>query len=373
MNDRFFLCYFETTRRCNLNCPYCMTRLADDAQRNELTTDEAKSLVLDELAKVSSNMAVAFSGGEHLMRADAYELLGYAAEKGLWSFVNTNGKLLVESDAVSRAVEATGGKVVFVLPINSLDADTNRETRDDGPATVLRAAQVCQKEGADYFFLLTISKQNLGGLDRTIRFLKMMGVPMLRAPFVPRGAGERFRDLLFDAEDMEGVIHPSLSANPLSYISFTPFFACPEAVEEQSRRFGVKIEGFGCQAGRSFAAVDADGRVAPCVQLLDDGCVCGNVRKEALSEIIGTSEVFRALRERTALKGKCGNCRYTQTCGGCRALAYYHSGDVLGEDPTCFFDPGDGERVSELEASETAQLEEFIRFLKSREPWKSVF
>ena len=373
MNDRFFMCYFETTRRCNLHCAYCMARPKEPPKGEELSTEEAKTLVLDELVKVSSNAAVAFSGGEHLMRPDAYELLAHAAERGLWSFVNTNGKLLVETDAIRRSMEATDGKVVFALPLNSLDAETNRATRDDGPATVLQAAEMCRKEGADYFALVTVSRQNLDGLDQTMRFLKLAGMPVLRAPFVPRGAGDDFRELLFDAADMENVIHSALTGNPLAYISFTPFFACPETLDEQWGKSGVRISSLGCHAGRSFAAVGAEGLVAPCVQLLDSGAVCSNVRSEPLSETITSSPAFTALQDRTNLKGKCGRCRYREVCGGCRALAYYHTGDILAEDPTCFFEPADTETRCDREELQTAQLGQFVRALRQMEPWKSMF
>jgi len=373
VNDRFFLCYFETTRDCNLRCSYCMSRTARGGAGAQLSTDEAKALVLDEIAKVSSNAAVAFSGGEHLLRPDAYELLAHAASRGVWSFVNTNGRLLIETDAVPKALEATGGKVVFVLPLNSMDQGTNRQSRDDGPGTVLRAADICTKLGAHYFFLVTISKQNLSSLDWTVRFPKLTGVPLLRAPFVPRGAGGAFRELLFNAADMKDVIHPVLSANPLAYISFTPFFASPEAVNSEWGRLNVRIDGFGCQAGRSFAAVGAEGLVAPCVQLLDSPCASGDVRRQPLSDIIRDAPLFKALRERTELKGKCGRCRYTQTCGGCRALAFYHSGDVMDEDPTCFFEPEGPDTRSEFEDSQTAEAGRFLSFLKSSDPWKSLF
>lgn len=373
MNDNFFLCYFETTRRCNLQCPYCMSRTSGNSGGAELSTQEAKTLVLDEVVKVSSNAAVAFSGGEHLLRPDAYDLLAHAAGNGIWSFVNTNGKLLVETDAVRRAVDATKGRIVFVLPLNSLDAETNRRSRDDTPSTVFHAADICLKQGAAYFFLVTISRQNMAHLDKTIRFPKLTGVPILRAPFVPRGAGCRFPDFLFDASDMENVIHPALTANPLAYISFTPFFASPEAMDDQWRRLDVRIEGLGCQAGRSFAAVGAEGLVAPCVQLLDSACACADVRLQPLSEIIGESPLFAALRGRKQLKGKCGRCRYAQTCGGCRALAYYHSGDVMGEDPTCFFEPEGPETRSNLEDLQTAQVGRFLTFLKSSDPWRTLF
>jgi radical SAM protein with 4Fe4S-binding SPASM domain len=347
-----------------------MSRLPGASQADEFTTDDAKSLVIDEVAAISSNAAVAFSGGEHLLRPDAYELLGHAARKNLWSFINTNGRLLLETDAVRLAMEATAGKVIFVLPINSSDVAINRSTRDDDPSTVTQAAEKCEREGAPYFFILTISKGNLTTLADTVGFIKKTGLPMLRSPFVLRGSGELFRNLLFDAEDMEQVIHPALTSYPLSYISFTPFFGSP-GLMGLGERLGLRTAGVGCQAARSFAAVNAEGDVAPCVTLLDSPCTCGNVRETPLSEIVKNAPLFEALRKRTELKGKCGRCRYRDTCGGCRALAYYHSGDVLGEDPTCFFEPVDRNTRSCLEASQTAQLGKFLLYVKSHKPWSS--
>lgn len=374
MTDKFFLCYFETTRDCNLACKYCMSRPETPPTEPELTSREAKELVLNELAKVSSNMAVAFSGGETLLRPDAYELLAHAAGLGMYSFVNTNGKVLVDTDAAARAREATGGKVIFVLPFNSVDAGLNRSSRDDDPSTVIQAAEACKRAGADYFFLLTVSKENLSTLPETIKFLKMNRMPMLRAPFVPRGSGRDFRHLAFDARDMRDVIHPALAGNHLSYISYTPFFADPDAMEAAWRQNGVKIEGLGCQAGRSFAAVGAEGNVVPCVQLLDSTTVVGNVRRARLSELIAGHPTFTALRDRAAnLKGKCGRCRYRDSCGGCRAVAHYQSGDLFAEDPTCFFEPADRAMRCELETMQTAQLGKFVEHLKFNRPWNTLF
>lgn len=371
--DDFFLCYFETTRDCNLHCRYCMARLPGPSTGKELTTDEARALVLDEIAQVSSNAAVAFSGGEHLLRPDAFDLLEYAAGKGLSSFVNTNGKLLLADGTVKKALKATKGKLVFVLPLNSTDPALNRSTRDDDPSTVMQAAERCRVEGAEYFFILTISRENLPTLEKTMTFLKMNRVAVLRSPFVPRGAGSGFPDYFCGPEEMRNTVHPALTNNPLAYISFTPFFAAPEAMAAAWKKYGVKIGGLGCQAGRAFAAVGAEGGVVPCVQLLDSACTRGNVREKRLSEIVREDAVFKALRARKDLGGKCGRCRYRGTCGGCRALAFYRNGDVMAEDPSCFFEPVNAETRSDLEAVQTAKLGEFLEYLKFNKPWNSLF
>ncbi len=87
----FFLCYFETTRHCDQGCPNCMTRLGSAPSRAELTTWEAKHLVLDELAAICPRGAVSFSGGEVLQRPDHLELIEHNAGNGLYTFVNTSG------------------------------------------------------------------------------------------------------------------------------------------------------------------------------------------------------------------------------------------------------------------------------------------
>ena len=81
----------------------------------------------------------------------------------------------------------------------------------------------------------------------------------------------------------------------------------------------------------------------------------GNVRERPLDELVASSKLFADVLDRSKLTGKCGDCRYQYTCGGCRAMAYYHNGDYMAEDPTCFFDPEDRTTVSPHE-EETNRL-----------------
>jgi len=372
--NQFFLCYVETTRRCNLACPYCMSRLDSPAPRRELTTEEIAVRILDELALARPGAAVAFSGGETLLRPDALELVRHAGSRGLSVFLNTNGLALLAGDGLlDRLRDAANGRLIVVLPFNSVDEEPQRWTRNDSADTVMRAAALCESRGVGYFFLATISGKTAESTGRTMRYLKRRQVPVLRAPFVPRGSGAAFRDLMLTRDLMEREVHPALTANPLSYISFTPFFASPEVISEAWRENGLTIAGLGCQAARSFAAVSAEGEIAPCVQLLDSSATRGNVLERRLSEVLEFDPVFRALRSRESLGGRCGRCRYRMTCGGCRAMAHYAGGDILGEDPTCFFEPTGPQDRSDLEEAQTRGVGEFLEFLRYNEPWNTIF
>ena len=372
---KFFLCYFESTRKCNLDCRYCMTKPANSDPQisgNELSTDAVKRLIIDELKKYCTHGAMAFSGGEHLLREDSLEILEYTANAGLWSFINTNAKLL-NKKKLREIKQITNGKVIFVFSLNSIENKVNKWSRDDSLRTVRKTAKMCRDEGINFFFIITITKSNLQTLKKTVALAKSFGIPVLRSPFVMRGRGKNFPELKFTKEDMEEIVHPALRDYPLSYVSYTPYFASPEFLQKMCEDLKVALGQLGCQAGKGFVGINAEGDVAPCVQLLDNKINCGNVRETPLSEIIRNNEIINELRSRENLKGKCGRCRYKHTCGGCRATAFYHSGDYLAEDPTCFFEPEDENTVSEFEDMQNKNTQIFIDFIKNNEPYKSFF
>ena len=65
----------------------------------------------------------------------------------------------------------------------------------------------------------------------------------------------------------------------------------------------------------------------------------GNVRQTPLGDIYRDSAVFRALRDESLLRGRCGQCEYKRACGGSRSRAYATTGDYLAEDSLCAYEP----------------------------------
>ena len=99
---------------------------------------------------------------------------------------------------------------------------------------------------------------------------------------------------------------------------------------------GMEAMTRGCLAGSAVCFISRTGDVQPCGYL--PLCV-GNVRKQKLVDIWRDSEVFNALRDPATLHGKCGACGYRKLCQGCRASAYASSGDYLGAEPDCLYEP----------------------------------
>ncbi|MBW2234837.1 MAG: radical SAM protein, partial [Deltaproteobacteria bacterium] len=90
----FYAIYFEATRLCNLRCPMCMT---GSNEVSRVRASRARELDLDEIrervllpAKKLGVQAVAWSGGEFLLRKDALDLLRLTVELGYKASLCTN-------------------------------------------------------------------------------------------------------------------------------------------------------------------------------------------------------------------------------------------------------------------------------------------
>lgn len=99
--------------------------------------------------------------------------------------------------------------------------------------------------------------------------------------------------------------------------------------------------GGGCLAGTNYARVTPNGEVTPCPYM---PLSAGNVRQQSFTDLWNHSEIFHSFRY-PHLKGKCGECEYSDICGGCRARPYVDHGDWLDEDQWCLYTPKGGEKI----------------------------
>ena len=65
----------------------------------------------------------------------------------------------------------------------------------------------------------------------------------------------------------------------------------------------------------------------------------GNVREQSIAQLYREQPLMVDIRA-ARFTGRCGRCEYAALCGGSRARAFASSGDPLGEDPACAYEPG---------------------------------
>jgi radical SAM protein with 4Fe4S-binding SPASM domain len=327
------------------------------SRKQELSFEEIRDLVLVP-AKHLGVLAIGWSGGEFLLRKDAFDLFRLTVELGYQCKLCSNGELLTR-ERLRAIKDATGGKVTIALGLNSID-EKNAWSRDATPDRTLEVLELCEELKIDRHVIITIGKYNTETFENIVDYLVKRRISYNRSPLVARGSGcESFREQAFSRDDLQQKFHPALRRHVNGYVSYTPFFLSPELHEQVSggARNGTVPHNppIGCWVG-TWLTLNAEGDVSVCPVLLDV-LSAGNVRDKPLDRLVNESELFAALLDRSQLKGRCARCRYQYTCGGCRAMAYFHTGDYMQEDPTCFFDPVDKTTVSEHE-------EETNRFFK---------
>lgn len=365
MSYTFNTIYFEATRRCNLSCSLCMassnvSAVVRRSAKQELTADEIEERVLVGGREIGCKV-ISWSGGEFLVRKDAADLVRRAARQGYESSICTNGTL-VTRERLRELHAASGGTLVLAVGINSIENES-AWTRDCDCDVALRVLAYCEELGIKRHAVVNVGRHNLSTLAHTLQWLEDHGIPYNRSPFTARGSGAAFYpEYCVSAQEMAERLHPELRRHPNGYISYTPFFLSPEL---HARLSGGKKNvtvpqnpSIGCWIG-TWLALNAEGDVSPCGILLDV-LACGNVRERSLKQIVDASPVYQSLLDRNNLQGRCGRCRYKFVCGGCRAMALFQHGDLLAEDPTCFFDPVDETTVCEHEAETNRNFKRYL-------------
>ncbi|HZQ91269.1 MAG TPA: radical SAM protein [Terriglobales bacterium] len=106
--------YLFTEWKCNLDCHYCW---AFENSVKGMTEDVAKRSI--EWLHSTTCRVLALMGGEPLLRPDfAHKVVYYAAKKGFWVYLPTNGRLL-RPEVIDKLGDA--GVDVFNLAVDAVD------------------------------------------------------------------------------------------------------------------------------------------------------------------------------------------------------------------------------------------------------------
>ncbi|MEM0350203.1 MAG: radical SAM protein [Archaeoglobaceae archaeon] len=338
-----FQVVWDITYACNLRCKHCYAT-AGKPLENELTTEEAMD-VIDKLDRLGVTI-IAFSGGEPLVRRDIYELTKYAAEKGIYVAIATNGIMI--NDEVARKLKESG---VSYLQIS---LDGMRETHEAfrGIKGIFdRTVEGIKNAVKNGFFVnvsMTVTRYNYGEVEEVIKLCEELGVNwFMHYNFIPTGRGKEIVEADITPEQREKLLRMLYERNfnsNISLLSTAPQFArialqCSGSIipthfynvnaGERLKQLAEFIGG--CGAGRFYFAIKANGDITPCVFF---PLVVGNVRFDDLEDLWKNNRVFEDLRNKDKIEG-CGECDYRYVCGGCRARAYNYFGDYLKPDPGC--------------------------------------
>lgn len=368
------LIFWETTAGCNLACIHCRRiTVADQLVPQDLSTAEACSLI-DQVAAFAKPIFV-LSGGEPLFRPDIFDIARHAVEAGLIVALATNGTLI---DAkVARRIHDSGIRRVSIS-FDGADAATHDIFRGPGAFDKALAGMAhLRAAGVPYQINTTVAKHNRDQMPETLRMAKELGAEALHLfLLVPVGCGvEIAEDQQISPEEYEGVLNWMYDAEMQGGIELkatcAPHYfritrqrqaeerrlgivrAAPDSQQRQQQagdrpggnghggghpagRHAMNAMTKGCLAGTGVCFVSHRGEVFPCGYLPVEA---GNIRSQPFQAIWEGAPLFTELRNPDLLGGKCGLCEFKRVCSGCRARAYGMTGEYLGEEPFCTYEP----------------------------------
>ncbi len=323
---------WNTTNRCNLTCPHCY-RDAGNESEGELSFEEAKKM-LDGIAAAGFKIMI-FSGGEPLMREDIFSLISYAASLGLRPVLGTNGTLITPA-AAEKLKES--GAVRVGISLDSLDRAKHDKFRGMAGAfdKTEEAMKNCLAAGLQFQIHTTVMDWNRDEICAIADYAAAKGASAFHIFFlIPVGRGVFIKDTALEAVEYEVLLREIMKKQSSLPIEIKP--TCAPQFVRIAEQMGIKQRfSRGCIAGLSYCIINPIGKVQPCAYLPESA---GDVREDSFDKIWKESQIFKKLRTRR-YSGSCSECKYSDSCGGCRARAVYYGGGCMGEDPYCAYGKG---------------------------------
>ena len=331
------------TGKCNLRCKHCNTADTWNIE-NELKLNEI-FWVFDQL-KQAKIFRLSFFGGEPFYHPNILEILERLNQYPFRVTFLTNATL------INELIAAALRKLKFLENIQiSLDgscASIHDWQRGKGSfAKTVRAIKLLKQNKLPFSLKAVINTHNYQDIEGMVLFAKSLGLSAMDfGDAVECGSAFKHKDEF----RLDGAIYKEALSAILRLKKENPDFSfggtLAQSIEmlksfyKNGPNKGERGNFNVCGAGHSLLSIRSDAEVVPCSAFWT--LKCGNLRDMSLEEIWEKSPVLESLR---ALKDvslsqfdNCRKCDYLSYCnGGCRAAAYYASGNNLkGLNPkTC--------------------------------------
>jgi radical SAM protein len=357
-----FLAIWEVTQSCDLACKHCRAAAQPIAHPDELSNAEGKALI-DQIAEMHIPIFV-FTGGDPLKRKDVYELISYAAGKGVQVALTPSATPLLTREAIFKMKEAGLVRLGISLDGSTPEIHDTFRGLPGAWARTIQAVEWANEAGIPIQVHTTISRHNANDLDNLCNLFEKLSIVMWNVFFlVPVGRGQ-LNDLLSgdEFEKVFGKIY-ELSHRVSFQIKTTEAmhyrrYLLQNNLEERKMGHGhphaarheyepgaptadakTRTMGWATRRvndGKGFMFISHVGNVYPSGFL---PIHAGNIRETPLADIYRNAPIFKSLRDTSKLEGKCGACEYKEICGGSRARAYALTGDPLAQEPCCIYQP----------------------------------
>jgi len=381
-----FLVIWETTQACDLACKHCRAEAQPNHHPDELTTDEAKQLLTD--IRRFGPIIFVFSGGDCLKRPDIVELTRHGADLGLRMAITPATTPLCTREKLQQLYDA--GMTRVAVSLDGSTAGVHDEFRQvqgsfEHGLRILKTARevgmstqvntVVARHNVDDFSVMAALLADVGIVFWEVFFL----IPMGRAKAEDVAGAQAFESVFNELYDLSKTVPFDVKATAAPHYSRVVLQRKVEERREGRRGESNDVLTDGMEhslldgIGRARGVNDGDGFlfVSHTGEIFPSGFLpesAGNVRDDDLVDVYRNAPLFRQLRDKLLLKGKCAVCEYVPVCGGSRARAHAVTGDPLESEPFCAHVPKRYKRMVEAGEAEPVDVYFARRGLRSEVP-----
>jgi len=272
------IAYLFTEWKCNLDCHYCW---AFDNGVKGMTEDTARRAI-DWLHGTGCRV-LALMGGEVLLRPNfVHRVVYYAARKGFWVYVPTNGRLM-RPEVIDRLADA--GAATFNLAVDSVK-DRPELPKALDPIRPYFDYLIKKQYVYDYsvFFNINITRINLDDVRRLTEIAHDCGIatdyhinesPMTDQPHFKHAE----RNSTFITEEdwprVDEAIDWLIEKQRQGYKMVNSV----RRLEQMKEFMRGKLQQWDCRAGQNSLIIRTDGTLGPCFPLYSATCDWGTVER----------------------------------------------------------------------------------------------
>jgi MoaA/NifB/PqqE/SkfB family radical SAM enzyme len=257
------IAYLFTEWKCNLDCHYCW---AFDNSVKGMTEDIAKRSI--DWLHTTTCRVLALMGGEPLLRPQfVHKVVDYAAKKGFWVYVPTNGRLL-RPEVIDRLGDA--GAAVFNLAVDVVD---EKPGLPKALNAIRRNFEYLVRRQYDYgyivFFNINICRNNIEDVKqlteiarehRLITDYHINESPMMDQPHFQHLENNETFIRPEDFSKVDELIDWLIAKNRSGY----KMVNSTERLNDMREFMRGKIQDWNCRAGQNNVIIRVDGTLGPC-------------------------------------------------------------------------------------------------------------
>lgn len=338
--------YWEMTQACALACRHCRAEAMPLPHPNELTYAEGLRF-LDQIKDFGDPLPhLILTGGDPMNRPDLFMLIDEARARGIGISITPAATAMLSRTLFEKlkdhGVEGLG------LSLDGSDPAHHDAIRGVEGTFARTMQAIAWGEELDMPMQINtlVSAETAADIPAVYERLKPHRISRWSLFFlIPVGRGKVLQALpAEEAEELMRWVYNTSKTAPF-IVATTEAPSYRRVALEQMRAEGmtgdqIKQSGsaraFGIRDGHGIMFVSNTGDICPAGFL---PVTAGNVRQDNVADIYRNAPLFKQMHEPHHFEGKCGYCEYSALCGGSRARAFAATGNPLGTDPLCTYEP----------------------------------